>query len=204
MVLANDRRGVRCQTPDQSTGTWTPATNTCTHATGAKITCRRTQESRQRSPGTDSGLLYSNCWDRNWPGLPRFQPGREVPDDHCHPLHRARHDPARLHRSQTARPRRVPGRIPRPDPRSVRAGPTPVHQLVPSPIPGLVRRPPRRHRKLCPGARSPGRARATVTPAAVHHRRVLQLCRSKKSSSSIPPPLTSAVREWTTSRTPSP
>src|SRR5580700_1010029 len=53
----------------------------------------------------------------------RFQPGPEVPDDHCHPIHRARHDPARLHRSRTARPRRVPGRIPRPDPRGVRAGP---------------------------------------------------------------------------------
>ena len=32
----------------------------------------------------------------------RFQPGREVPDDHCRPIHRARHDPARLHRSRTA------------------------------------------------------------------------------------------------------
>ncbi len=26
----------------------------------------------------------------------RFRPGREVPDDHCRPIHRARHDPARL------------------------------------------------------------------------------------------------------------
>jgi hypothetical protein len=34
----------------------------------------------------------------------RFQPGREVPDDHCRPIHRTRHDPARLHRRRTARP----------------------------------------------------------------------------------------------------
>jgi integrase/recombinase XerD len=36
-----------------------------------------------------------------------------VPDDHCRPIHCPRHDPARLHRSRTARPGRVPGRIPR-------------------------------------------------------------------------------------------
>ncbi len=28
---------------------------------------------------------------------PGSQPGREVPDDHCHPFNCARHDPARLH-----------------------------------------------------------------------------------------------------------
>ena len=38
------------------------------------------------------------------------QPGREVPDDHCHPLHRARHDPARLQRnSWITRPRAAAG-----------------------------------------------------------------------------------------------
>jgi hypothetical protein len=37
---------------------------------------------------------------------PGLSPGREVPDDHCRPIHRARHDPARLHRRRTARPRR--------------------------------------------------------------------------------------------------
>jgi len=41
-----------------------------------------------------------------------------VPDDHCRPIHRARHDLARLHRRRTARPRRVPSRIPRLDPGS--------------------------------------------------------------------------------------
>ena len=38
-----------------------------------------------------------------------------MPDDHYRPIYRARHDPARLHRRRTARPRRVPGWIPRPD-----------------------------------------------------------------------------------------
>jgi len=51
------------------------------------------------------------------------QPGREVPDDHCRPIHRARHDPARLHRRRTARPRRVP----RPHKRGRRTRPAPIH-----------------------------------------------------------------------------
>ena len=37
-----------------------------------------------------------NCWGRDWPSFPRFQPGREVPDDHCRPICCARHDPACL------------------------------------------------------------------------------------------------------------
>ena len=57
--------------------------------------------------------------------LPGFQLGREVPDDHYRPIHRARHDPAHLHRPRTARPRRVPGRVPRPDPRGLHLGPAP-------------------------------------------------------------------------------
>lgn len=40
---------------------------------------------------------------------PGSQPGREVPDDHCCPVRCPCHDPARLHRPGTARPRRVPG-----------------------------------------------------------------------------------------------
>jgi hypothetical protein len=39
--------------------------------------------------------------------LPGSQPGREVPDDHCRPIHRARHDPACLHRRRTASNRRA-------------------------------------------------------------------------------------------------
>jgi hypothetical protein len=55
------------------------------------------------------------------------------------------------------------GRVSRPDPRGLGAGPAPVHHLVPRPLPGLVRGPPRRHRGLRPRPRSQGRARATVT-----------------------------------------
>ena len=58
---------------------------------------------------------------------PGSQHVREVPDDHCRPCPR----PASLHRLQTTRPRRVPSRVPRPDPRCLRPGPAPVHQLVP-------------------------------------------------------------------------
>jgi hypothetical protein len=56
------------------------------------------------------------------PGLaqrPGSQPGREAPDDHCRLIHRARHDPARLHRRRANRPRPVA----RTDPRDLRAGP---------------------------------------------------------------------------------
>ena len=96
------------------------------------------------------------------------QPGREVPDDHCRPIHCPRHDPARLHRSRTARPRRVPGRIQRADPRGLRARLAPVHYLVPRPVACLVRRPPRRHRELRPGAGSKGPGPRHRHPAAVH------------------------------------
>jgi site-specific recombinase XerD len=33
-----------------------------------------------------------------------------MPDDHCRPIHRSRHDPVGLHRCLAGRPRRVPGR----------------------------------------------------------------------------------------------
>jgi hypothetical protein len=54
-----------------STGTWTPATNTSTHATGAEITCRRTQESKQRSPGTDSSPLHDHVSKQDRTALTR-------------------------------------------------------------------------------------------------------------------------------------
>ena len=94
---------------------------------------------------------------------PGSQPGREVPDDHCRPIHRARRDPARLHRRRTARPRRVPGRIPRPDQGGLRTRPAPVHHLVPCSFPAPVRGPPRRHRVLRPRPGSQGPGPATIT-----------------------------------------
>jgi integrase/recombinase XerD len=57
----------------------------------------------------------------------------------------------------------VPGRVPRPDPRGLRAGPAPVHHLVPRPLPAPVCRPPRRHLKLRQELEARGRARATIT-----------------------------------------
>jgi hypothetical protein len=119
--------------------------------------------------------LPLNRWDSQLAQGSGSQPGPEVPDDHCRPIHCPRHDPARLHRRRTARARRVPGRLPRPDPRGVGAGPAPVHQLVPPSVPASVRRPPRRHRKLRPGAGSPGPCARHRHPAAVHNRRVLQV-----------------------------
>jgi integrase len=62
-----------------------------------------------------------------------------------------------------ARASGVPGRIPRADPRGVRAGPAPVHYLVPRLLPEPFLRPPRRHRRLARDLEARGRARATVT-----------------------------------------
>jgi len=59
-------------------------------------------------------------------------------------------------------PRRVPGRVSRPDPRGLHTRSTPVHHLVPGPLRGLVRR----HADIESFARdleARGRARATVT-----------------------------------------
>ena len=60
-------------------------------------------------------------------------------------------------------PRRLPGRVPRADPRGVRAGPAPVHQLVPHPLLPLfaVRR--AHIEGFARELEARGRARATVT-----------------------------------------
>ena len=50
---------------------------------------------------------------------------------------------------------RVPGGVPRPDPRRLRTRPAPVHQSVPRPLPAPVCGPPRRHRRLRPRPGSP-------------------------------------------------
>jgi integrase/recombinase XerD len=39
-------------------------------------------------------------WDPQMAQPPGSQPVREVPDDHCRPIHRTRYDPARLHRPE--------------------------------------------------------------------------------------------------------
>jgi hypothetical protein len=48
-------------------------------------------------------LVSLTRWDPRSAQSSRFQPGREVPDDHCRPIYRTRHDPTRLHRSRTPR-----------------------------------------------------------------------------------------------------
>jgi len=74
---------------------------------------------------------------------------------------------ARRHRRRTACPRRVPGRIPQPDKRGLRARPAPVHHLVPGPLPGPVRRPARRHPVLRPGAGGQGPGPRDRHPAVI-------------------------------------
>src|SRR4029077_15986325 len=69
----------------------------------------------------------------------------------------------RVEPTRTARPRRVPGRIPRTDNKGLHTGPAPVHHLVPHPLPAPVRRPPRRYRRVRRNLEARGRARATVT-----------------------------------------
>ena len=65
-------------------------------------------------------------------------------------------------------------------------GPAPVHHLVPRPLPVAVRRPPRRHRKLRQGTRSQGPGPRDRHPAAVHHRRVLQVRRRRRAPRAFP------------------
>jgi len=98
------------------------------------------------------------------------------------PSHCAGHHPACLHRRRTTHPRRVPGRIPRPDQGGVCAGPAAIHHLVPRLFLGLfavrradiesfareleargrARRPPAGRRARC----GPGRRRETRSPLA--------------------------------------
>ena len=79
---------------------------------------------------------------------------------------------ADVHRCRAARPRRVPGRLPRPEPRGLHPRPAPVHRLVPRPVPAAILGPPHRHRDVRPrtGGTRPGTRHGH--PAAVHHRRV--------------------------------
>ncbi len=130
--------------------------------------------------------LPLNRWDLRLAQPSGSQPGRKVPKDHCHPIHCARHDPARLHRPRTARARGVPGRVPRPDPRRLRTRPAPVHQLVPLPFPAPVRGPPRRYRRLRPRPGSPRPSPRHRHPAAVHYRRVLPVRRRRRAPRSFP------------------
>jgi integrase/recombinase XerD len=76
-----------------------------------------------------------------------------------------------------------------------------IRHLVPSPLPDPVRRPPCRHRKLRPGARSQGSRPVDRDPAAVRHRRVRYAVEEELLEQS--PAAHSAARGWTTSRTPS-
>ena len=119
----------------------------------------------------------------------RFQPGREVPDDHCRPIRRAR---------------RVPSRVPRPDPRGLRSGSAPVHHLVPGPLPETVRRPPRQHRELRPGSASQGGAPVPPSPGGCPPSPDSTNTRSRKSSWTDRRPPTYAARGSTTSPMPSP
>ena len=143
---------------------------------------------RRRSVTWPDGLRWGSV-EPLGPGLAQL-PGSSLagrcPDDHCRPIRRARHDPARLHRRRTGRPRRVPGRVPRPDPRGLCSGPAPVHQLVPGPVSVDVRRPPRGHRGLRPGPGSQRPGPRHGHPAAVHHRRVLQVRGRRRTPRHLP------------------
>ena len=134
----------------------------------------------------------------------RSQPGREVPDDHCHPIHRARHDPARLHRCRAVRPRRVPGRVPRPDPRGLRPGPAPVRQLVPQPARWPCSPSAAPTSRASPATWKPGAGPGPPSPGGCAPSPGSTSTPSKKSSWTAPRPRTSAGRGSTTSPMPSP
>ena len=66
------------------------------------------------------------------------------------------------------------------------------------PLPGPVRRPPCRHRRLRPGAGSPGPGPRDRHPAAVHHRRVLPVRGRRRTPGALPgrarPPSAAGLR----------
>ena len=126
----------------------------------------------------------------------------EVPDGrHCS-LNFPCPCPAGVHRCRAARTRRLPGRVPRPDPRGLHPGPAPVHRMVPHPVPAPVRGPPRGHRDVRPRARGTRAGPRYRDPPAVHYRRVQGSTPSRKNSSSTRPQRTYDDPGWTTSRTP--
>jgi hypothetical protein len=155
--------------------------------------------------GDHSGRLAGEVKHRRWghggPGLPGLSPnpGGCPRGHHVHSRRRRR---AGIHRAGTALLGWVRGRLHRPDPRGVRAGPAPVRRLVPAaphpPVPG----PPHRHRVPRPRPGSPRPRPGHHHPPAVHHRRVLQgrgggrTTRPFTGRSCPPPP------GGTTSRTP--
>ena len=87
---------------------------------------------------------------------------------------------------ETARLSRVPGRLHRPDPPGIRAGPAPVRRLVPAepcpPVPGA----PCGHRMLRPRPRSKGPGPGHGHPQAVHRRGVLQVRRRGRTAEPLP------------------
>src|ERR1700733_11069203 len=83
------------------------------------------------SPVRTYGPVIVPRWDpvSAQPSGSRLSP--EVPHGHRAILNLTRRPPARVHRCRAACSRRLPGRIPRPDPRGLHARPAPVHRMVP-------------------------------------------------------------------------
>jgi len=103
---------------------------------------------RDRAAATDRGVARRqreayvagivHRWDlqRPWPfQVPAVSGGASwLPQ----PLQLPSSCPAGVHRCRAACARRVPGRVPRSDPRGLHPGPAPVHRLVPHPVLALA------------------------------------------------------------------
>jgi len=134
----------------------------------------------------------------NWPSLPGSSPAGRCPMTTATPstalatIQPAFTDPERLALAGFLAGYRGLTRV------GISSGPAPVHHLVPCPLPAPVRRPPRRHRKLRPGAGSPGPGSRDCHPAALHYRRVLQVHGRGRAPRALPgcscPPSAAGLR----------
>jgi hypothetical protein len=141
-----------------------------------------------------------------WPAGLACGPGhhRASTIAHTRTPHTSAHAPIQLPRKTIQSPAfgaqrtALPGRVQRPDPTGLRAGPAPVRQLVPRPPPALIRCPPRGHRVLRPRPGSPRPRPRHHHPPPVHHRRVLPVRRRGRAAGSLPgrpcPPAAARLR----------
>ena len=109
---------------------------------------------------------------------------------------------AGVHQHRAAGVSRIPGRLQRPDPAGLRAGPAPVRVLVPAAPAAAVRRPAAPTSSASPVTWKPAAAPGPPSPAGCARSPGSTSTPSRKSCSTTHPPRTSAGRAWTTSRMP--
>ena len=125
----------------------------------------------------------------------------EVPDGHHDPVRRPRPRHAGVHQHRAAGVSRIPGRVQRPDPAGLRAGPAPVRQLVPAAPAAACSVPAAPTSSASPATWKPAAGPGPPSPAACAPSPGSTGTPSRKNCSITRPPRTSAGPGWTTSPT---